>query len=633
MKERWYSDIRLYVKALLWFSFLFTVFRCIFIGIYGNESLPWADIGLCLWYGFRISLKTIGIILVVPFLLTTLVGLVSVRWPRQRLQNGWFALATFVTTLLFMVRIPYYAALHANFNNMVLNGLHDDWTAIWDTAIYTYKLWLWGPLGIIIGVAIAWSTIRILRTSWGTIRVPVSYPRVRLVLSILAVPVVAVLLRFGGSFTYTNSIHWESANRTSSTFLNETILDDAQALYRVWSIYQRMESTIAHIDDAAGIETRLARVGTVKAHTIDGSFERTITQAMLPEQPRAVYVVIGESYGAFPYYDRFQQLGSYIAQEGKAMGTSAHGTMATHMLAFSNGTAGAVNGWVTGLPYTPLATNYEPISYKEVYGTSFAVNMKRFGYRTIFWYGGYSGWQNIKAFTLAQGFDTYYDASDFSEAKGNAWGATDGELMNAIIGYNAAHPKEKVCHVILTVSNHPPYSVNVVDAGFDQSKALTGEVGIPTSPKGILEIGHYWYADHVVGDMVKRTDDGHSLYIITGDHSERFSFTADVTKWERSGVPLILYGKGYQLNEKNLHDYGTALQMLPTIYQLVGRPGQTYMAMMPSLWETEMVAFDKDYWIKNKQIEPFNTIAGADKQYADDLMNIALYRIRKGNRL
>lgn len=42
-----------------------------------------------------------------------------------------------------------------------------------------------------------------------------------------------VFTRYGGSFTSGGSIGWESAARTQYHLLNEAILDDGQALYRV----------------------------------------------------------------------------------------------------------------------------------------------------------------------------------------------------------------------------------------------------------------------------------------------------------------------------------------------------------------------------------------------------------------
>ena len=57
----------------------------------------------------------------------------------------------------------------------------------------------------------------------------------------VAIGVLGLFFRFGGAFNYTNSINWESAARLSSNLLNETILDDVQALYRVKSIAKRAD--------------------------------------------------------------------------------------------------------------------------------------------------------------------------------------------------------------------------------------------------------------------------------------------------------------------------------------------------------------------------------------------------------
>ena len=55
----------------------------------------------------------------------------------------------------------------------------------------------------------------------------------------VAIGLLGLFFRFGGAFSYTNSINWESAARLSSNLLNENILDDVQALYRVKSIAKR----------------------------------------------------------------------------------------------------------------------------------------------------------------------------------------------------------------------------------------------------------------------------------------------------------------------------------------------------------------------------------------------------------
>ena len=56
---------------------------------------------------------------------------------------------------------------------------------------------------------------------------------------VIVFSLIFVVFRFGGALSYTNSINWESAARLNSNLLNETILDDAQALYRIKSIAKR----------------------------------------------------------------------------------------------------------------------------------------------------------------------------------------------------------------------------------------------------------------------------------------------------------------------------------------------------------------------------------------------------------
>lgn len=54
-------------------------------------------------------------------------------------------------------------------------------------------------------------------------------------------PVFFVFIRYGGAFNYANSINFESAERLKSAFLNEAILDDGQAFYRVYKTYKEQQ--------------------------------------------------------------------------------------------------------------------------------------------------------------------------------------------------------------------------------------------------------------------------------------------------------------------------------------------------------------------------------------------------------
>ena len=55
-----------------------------------------------------------------------------------------------------------------------------------------------------------------------------------------------LFVRFGASFSYAKSIHWENCAKTKDTFLNEIILDDVQAIYRGYSIKKRIDNGVIY---------------------------------------------------------------------------------------------------------------------------------------------------------------------------------------------------------------------------------------------------------------------------------------------------------------------------------------------------------------------------------------------------
>lgn len=62
------------------------------------------------------------------------------------------------------------------------------------------------------------------------------------------------------------------------------------------------------------------------------------------------------------------------------------------------------------------------------------------------------------------------------------------------------------------------------------------------------ELGHIWYADKTMGDFVAQAEKQlpDSLFIITGDHMERFTFAVEQDARVMMSVPCIFYGQGVQ---------------------------------------------------------------------------------------
>lgn len=639
------------IKFFLWLLALFTVFRLVFILLFKDQlanGLDVTNLGLTLWYGLRISLKTSGIFTLLTFLLATVVGTVwKLGYERivGYIRNALVGLTTFIFTLLFCVRIPYYTIFNASFNLMLINGANDDWRAILDTAVESYGL-LWRlPIAIILGLVLSWLSCKWVQSestwleTWANKTETLSKKALALRSAVLLVVIVAssIFIRFGGAFTYSGSINWENAGRLPSQLLNEAVLDDGQALYRVYTSHRRLENaTKLTISEDELKQMITATGGNAKAPTIDAAYTKTITTPRLEKQPNTVVFVLGETYALWPFTDGFKGTGDYLVSEGLRLAKAPNGFM-VEGLAHGTGTMPAVNGYLTGLPDTGLYANYEKESYREPYGFGIANVMKRLGYKTVFWYGGFGAWQDVRNFALAQGFDEFKEAGEFTNKAGNAWGVPDKVLFEEVTKYMKAHQGEKVFHFILTTSNHPPYDIDVKGEGYDANKVAQNEImALSKDDKTVNEMGHIWYADQMMGRFVKGVEsfDPEALFVVTGDHGERFTFAKEVDKRTNSGVPIIVYGKGIQHNWALPQQYASSLQLIPTLAELVGRPGDTYESLVPSLFEPTPFAFNHALWIDKDGYHSLEEgLNETQKTYITDLRTIAIWRIIKGNSL
>ena len=417
-------------------------------------------------------------------------------------------------------------------------------------------------------------------------------------------------MRYGGAFNYAHSINWESAARLKSNLLNEAILDDGQALYRVRAS-QKMMAKVTNVNiTAEELRKKIALAGgDPNAKTIEAAFLHTVKQPKLAKQPQNVVLIVGESFGQWPFLPKFKDLG--LVDHMLALQNSSNAVHINTMLAHGNGTISAINGLLTGLPYTGLYENYQPMSMKEKYATGIGYIMQKLGYKTVFWYGGFPGWQNLKNFVLVQSFDEFHCADEFGYEGGNAWGCPDELLLKKIEEYmDKEQNGKKVFHMVLTTSNHPPYTLDIDKMGFPRAKVREKlPDDIANDDNTLTELGHIWYADKTMGEFVKRTEKKHtdSLYIITGDHSERFTFAIEQDNRTLSAIPCIFYGQGVKQNWFSGNSIGCHMQIAGTLAEILANTGFRYSAMVPNVFIKNEYAFNhrliangKDVYVQNK---------------------------------
>lgn len=630
---RFFNEFQKDLKAFIFWCILFFIFRVIFIVCYNSQiaEAKTEEILMSLWLGFRLSLKTAGIITLISVVCATLPKALYKNWAADKVRFIAHSVMVIFFTVLFFARIPYYKIFNSGFNMMLINGIHDDIKAIIMTGINEYQL-LWRlPAAIIVSVIICY----LLKIYWKYL--PnidfnnLQHKKVVAVMTVLFIPVFWVFVRFGGSFTYANSISWVSAARIKYNLLNEAILDDGQALYRVYSLKRNLDKITDVSISAEELKAKIAFLGgNTSVNSIDQAFERTVQQERLTEKPTNVVVIIGESFGLWPFLPEFKDLG--LVDKSLALQNSSNATNVECLLANSTGTIGGINGIVTGLPDAGMYENYMPNPDNTIYKSGISYIMKQLGYKTIFWYGGFASWQNLRTFALAQGFDEFHCADEFEFERGNAWGCPDQILFDNIDKYIQTQGNEKVLHLVMTGSNHPPYTIDVDSIGFKRNEVKNKlPDSIPNDDKTLTELGHIWYADHVMGNFIENTNKkiSQSLFVITGDHSERFTFAKEQNVKTLSAIPCIIYGNGVQ-KEWLQNKVGVTMQIPATVAELIAPAGFKYTAFMPGIFDSQQV-FNHRLYANGKEIGALQDNSEVQK-IADNARSVAAWRILKGDK-
>ena len=608
-------DIKLFAFILLTLC-VYRAYFMFYMAGYLSPSAGADDVLLALLTGLRLSLKTAGAVTMPAFVLCSLPLLALPRLAPvlRRLRFCWGGLAAFAFAVLFQARFPFYRQFQTSFNMQVAAGLNDDAAVLAEMMLREYGL-LWRLCIALLLTAVSLYVLRSLLLVRRTYALPAlrsGVQRAVFSLGLLFLFAAAfVFVRFGGSFTYAGGVNWENAGVTSDAFLNECILDDGQALYRVRSMHKRLKS-----GDIVGVDKEHVRALAVEAaghaelsaDTLTPYLTRTAQGARIPK-PRHIFIVLGETYAQWPMLETYAAL--HAADGIKGLIREPNAYYSRRFMPNGDFTSIAITGLVTGLSEVNQHVNYVARSLREAYPTAMAPQFKRLGYAVDFWYGGVPSWEGMDRFSIAQGFDHFYGYPDFHAEKVNAWGTSDEQLFSALFQHLADEPP--TVHLIMTVSNHPPYNIDVAAEGFDLARARAETAQLPNvdDPDQLaLELGHYWYMDKIVTQFVHETMKKYpdSLFVITGDHAVRMNPSRTPTMYEYQSVPFVLYGQGVTPAVLAPDVVGGHTNIVPTLIELIAPAGFSYVSIAPSLTENNMgAAFNRDYFLTRSVMGRVNT--------------------------
>ncbi len=159
--------------------------------------------------------------------------------------------------------------------------------------------------------------------------------------------------------------------------------------------------------------------------------------------------------------------------------------------------------------------------------------------------------------------------------------------------------------LIMTVSNHPPYNLDLEAEGFDLNGTEQEVSKLPHVENAVelaRELGHYWYMDKYATDFVRNVRKKYpdSLFVITGDHAVRSNPGTRPTIFEHQSVPFVLYGQGVTKDIMPKDAVGGHTSIVPTLVELIAPAGFRYCSIVPSMTESNGAAFNRDYWLTSE---------------------------------
>lgn len=591
-------DLRLFFFLLL----LMVLYRLIFMAKYANAlgaDTTWADIGLANFVGTRLSLKSAGGFTLLSFVFVTLPGILAPKLNLARLRLGIGAVASFLLTVLFLARFPYYEEFRMTYGLQVFQGWHDDRTALLGTMVHEYGLIQWLLVAVIMTACLTWGLKKLLAFPAREFGV-MAHPVWRALGAFLITFAFMFVCRWGGGISYATGVNWENVSVTGDNFLNECILDDVQAMYRAINQEKQMQA-----GNIYGVDK--VQVKVLTPEQVSQDLMRTAPGAKI-DKPRHIFIILGESWAQWPMLDKYASL--HAADGIKSLIAEKNAYYTPCFMPNGDATSVAITGMITGTAEVSVRANFQPRSYKQVYPTAISIPFHKLGYKVDFWYGGTPDWDNISRLALAQGFDNFYGYPHFRAPKTNPWGTNDRNLFNALAEHLSG--EEPTVHLIMTTSNHPPYNIDLAEEGFDVDKAETAVrelIPDESAPHNLaVELGHYWYMDKVVTEFIRETEKKYpdSLFVITGDHAVRSNPGAKPTMFEFQSVPFVLYGEGVTHDILPARAVGGHIGIMPTLVNLIAPAGFAYASVAPAVGQYP-AAFNRDYYLTDKVMGQVNT--------------------------
>lgn len=546
----------------------------------------------------------------------------------------------FVLYTAFIGRMIFYYHFRDIFNQTMFLGKNADKRNFLDIFFHqNHGVWV-----LLSFIPVIWLFLEMLQ---GLLRLPsVAYPQMLLdaspviyyaantVIFVLAV-VFFYFMRFGGTLKHQDKPEWDEIPPVvkEDVFFAKATWDDLVRLE--WVYRTPPKELLTHTDDQAclAMECVAPKEGWQETGNPLAAFVREAKGAKIT-QPGHIFYILGESYYQAPLDDPFAKL--HIMDRGKAFFTDKHSFSLPTCLSAGLISQPSIVSLLAGFFDANLEFNESEAFWHPWRSDALAVSLpnqlKKLGYRSVFWYGGPLNWGSLLHFLPAVGFEKSMDGFECCPGAPRTWLGTydDVFLAEAARRIPQMDDGRPVLHFLYTTSIHGPYSIPVEKYGYH-----AGEV-MPEAPESLRRdhkwqkrLGSYWYSDKAIMDFVHAMQERYpdALFIITGDHAT-MNVPYDAGLVPRQGPTLReKHSTCFAIHHRDLsrewfagNVIGSHMNIFPTLMELIAPKGHRYLSIAKPLTEPIDHVVTPQHWLTRGEIGRYeDCIAQANRVSVEEL--------------
>ncbi|MBR6388694.1 MAG: sulfatase-like hydrolase/transferase [Opitutales bacterium] len=551
-----------------------------------------------LWLSVRFDLMTSAYFLLPAVVLSFIAIFCGERRWIEKAKVGYAVFVLSISLFFAALNVCFFYEYKSQFNQWILGIFYDDFRAIMMTIVKSYPIF---QIALVLALCtfLIYLSVKFVYRRTASISTFDKW-RTKIFALALSAPVCAFCMM--GADIEGEPLTPTSAVISESSFLNNLIPNSAYCLrfeLKTHFEFLSFEDSISFFgvkkSELKSIASELLGGGR-ELENIDEGLKRVAKGSPLKTKPSHIFLIIAESHSAWPL-DPQHEPRNLMPETLKLCRTSLSSKRA---ISAGIGTSDSTTCILGGIPFAVLSPGCIP-NYPTDF--SLAELMKKFGYRPSFFCGAAMSWCDIGSFCKKMGFEDAIGGDEISPLYYDfEWGVPDKEFFKYIADRDL---KEPTFSVILTVSNHPPYEVDL------QKEGCPNAIDNPLERK----VQHMWYADKCIGQFVRdiRAKYPDALIVITGDHNARLTpkYLEDKIEYKMC-VPLIFAGRPIEeAGLANEYGFSSHIDIIPTLVELLADEGFEYKAWGAPLFRPQ-----------ERKVEPLNPYSVVFEGALRDAKNI-----------